>query len=77
MKVQKFPVFPGGCNVFAWIVVEAQKLRAVRQKENRDAAKAAKESERLDLRKLANKEREAVDAGTESYRRALSSRLSD
>ena len=77
MKPPKFPVFPGGCNVFDWILVESHKLREIRQQENRDVAKAAKESKRLELRELANKEREAVDAGTKGYRRALSSRFSN
>ena len=76
MKPSRFPVFPGGCNIFDWILVEAQQLRAVRQKENRDVAKAAKESKRLELRKLAHQEREVVNAGTKGYRRTLSSGIS-
>jgi hypothetical protein len=75
MKPAKFPVFPGGCNVFDWIVLEAQQLRALRQRENRDVAEAAKESKRLELRKMAHEERKAIDAGSERHGRKVSPRL--
>jgi hypothetical protein len=71
VKVSRFPVFDGNGNVFDWILVEAKKLRKVRHQENRNAAKAARESKKVELRKLAHEERKAVDARAKGDGRAL------
>ena len=74
MKGLKFPVYNGQGNVFDWILREAADLRRIRQRGNLNAAKAAKESQRLDLTKLAHEEREAIDAMVKSNRGKVSPR---
>ena len=64
MKGRKFPVHDGRENVFDWIVRESHLLRLSLQQGNRNAAKAAKESQRLDRAKVANQKRQAIDAGS-------------
>lgn len=71
MKGLKFPVYDGQGNVFDWIVREAADLRRIRQRGNLNAAKAAKESQRLDRAKVADEEREAVNARPKSNRRKV------
>ena len=72
MKGLKFPVYDGQGNVFDWILREAADLRRIRQRGNLNAAKAAKESQRLDFTKLAHEERETVDPRPKSNRGKVS-----
>jgi hypothetical protein len=72
MKGLKFPVYDGQGNVFDWIIREAEDFRRIQQRGNLNAAKAAKESQGLDRAKVADSEREAVDARPKSNRGKVS-----
>lgn len=74
MKGLRLPVFDGKGNVFDWIVREAEDYRMIRQRGNLNAAKATKESKRLDRAKMADAEREAVNPRAKGDRRKVSSR---
>lgn len=73
MKGLRFPTYTGQGNVFDWILREAADLRRIRQRGNLNAAKAAKESQRLDRAKVADTEREAIDSRRKGDRRKVSS----
>jgi hypothetical protein len=76
----KFPVYDAQTdgNVFSWLISTAEDFRKIRQRERYvELEKASAKPQVLDIPKVENQERKAVNPRPKSYRRAVSSRSSD
>jgi hypothetical protein len=76
----KFPVYDANTdgNVFDWLISTAEDFRKIRQRERYvEFEKATAKPESLDIPKVENQERKAVNPRPKSYRRKVSAGSSD